>query len=227
MELEFIEHEGQLTLAIWERGDHPLDSKMVAGASLGGDEFLDYVDDLQRAWEEAVLRKADHIHHKQGGWADNPSKDWFNRGDAAIDVYRAYVIDGLDPAEIADEFGIGVANVHDLLAYYYRHADELREKESIPSLSSDDSLERERARELIDRVEQGEAFEDALEAATANREDSVDAKRDVTVRLSFEEGHGHSAHHIDSGIAAWGETEAGALHALADTLAHHQRDGNV
>jgi hypothetical protein len=49
----------------------------------------------------------------------------------------------------------------------------------------------------------------------------------VTVRLLFEEREGYSAHHIDSGIVSREETEAEALHSLAETLALHQRDGNV
>lgn len=224
MEMEFVEHEGQLTLAIWERGDHPIDSGMVDAVSLGGDDFLDHVDDLRSAWEEAVLRKADHLQDKQGGWLDTPSRDWFSKGDAAIDVYRAYVSDGMDPAMIADEFGIGLASVHDLLAYYYRHAEELREKERIPSLSSDDLHEREQARELIDRVEQGEAFGDAVEAAITKQEDDGSVKSDRTVRLSYEEGYGYSAYHIDSGIDSQGGTEVEALHTLADALAFHQRN---
>lgn len=48
--------------------------------------------------------------------------------------------------------------------------------------------------------------------------------RNADVRLSYEEGYGYSARHVPSGIASQGETEAEALHALAEALTLHQRD---
>lgn len=44
-----------------------------------------------------------------------------------IDVYTAYAREGLEPAEVADEFDIPVARVHEALAYYYDHVDQMRQ----------------------------------------------------------------------------------------------------
>jgi predicted RNase H-like HicB family nuclease len=46
----------------------------------------------------------------------------------------------------------------------------------------------------------------------------------TTVRLSYAEGYGYSARHLSSGVASQGETEADALHALAEALTLHGRD---
>jgi predicted RNase H-like HicB family nuclease len=43
------------------------------------------------------------------------------------------------------------------------------------------------------------------------------------VRITYEEGFGYAAHHVESGVASQGETEAAALAALAEALALHQR----
>jgi uncharacterized protein (DUF433 family) len=47
-------------------------------------------------------------------------------GITVIDVYAAYARDGYEPAEVASAFGIPLADVHEALAYYYRHAEEMR-----------------------------------------------------------------------------------------------------
>ena len=46
-----------------------------------------------------------------------------------IDVYAAYARCGLEPAEVASEFGIPLADVHEAIAYYYRNAARMREME--------------------------------------------------------------------------------------------------
>ncbi|MUV56240.1 DUF433 domain-containing protein [Halogeometricum sp. CBA1124] len=45
------------------------------------------------------------------------------------EVYAAYAREGLEPAEVASEYGISLADVHEALAYYYRHAERMREME--------------------------------------------------------------------------------------------------
>jgi uncharacterized protein (DUF433 family) len=48
-------------------------------------------------------------------------------GITVIDVYVAYARDGYEPAEIASAFSIPLADVHEALAHYYRHAETLRQ----------------------------------------------------------------------------------------------------
>ena len=47
---------------------------------------------------------------------------------------------------------------------------------------------------------------------------------DVEVRITYAEGVGYSARHVESGVASQGATEEEALVALAEALALHRRD---
>lgn len=49
-----------------------------------------------------------------------------------IDVYKHVVEFGKDPATVSDEFDISMGEVHEALAYYYNHPDEMqKEREAI------------------------------------------------------------------------------------------------
>ena len=50
-------------------------------------------------------------------------------------VYVAYARKGLKPVEVASEYGIRLADVHEAIAYYYRHAERMRE------MGEDDGVE--------------------------------------------------------------------------------------
>lgn len=39
-----------------------------------------------------------------------------------IDVYDAYAREGCEPAEVASDYDVKLAQVHEALAYYYNHA---------------------------------------------------------------------------------------------------------
>lgn len=41
------------------------------------------------------------------------------------EIYGAYARDGLEPAEVSDEYGISLADVHELTAAYYRNSSQL------------------------------------------------------------------------------------------------------
>lgn len=44
-----------------------------------------------------------------------------------IDIYTSYARDGNEPAEVADEYGVGLARVHEAIAYYYDHSARMRD----------------------------------------------------------------------------------------------------
>lgn len=48
--------------------------------------------------------------------------------ESAIEIYHKYAVQGYEPAEIAHAFNISVADVHEALAYYYRHVEELKDE---------------------------------------------------------------------------------------------------
>jgi predicted RNase H-like HicB family nuclease len=48
-------------------------------------------------------------------------------------------------------------------------------------------------------------------------------ERESAVRITYQEEHGYSARHVESGVASQGETEAEALAALDEALALHHR----
>jgi predicted RNase H-like HicB family nuclease len=48
--------------------------------------------------------------------------------------------------------------------------------------------------------------------------------RESSVRITYEEGFGYAARHVETGVASQGETEAEALAALAEALALYHRD---
>lgn len=52
---------------------------------------------------------------------------------AVIEIYESYAVNGLAPAEVADEMDIDLADVHEAIAYYYRNSDELMELRDISS----------------------------------------------------------------------------------------------
>lgn len=52
---------------------------------------------------------------------------------AVIEIYESYAVNGLEPAEVADEMDIDLADVHEAIAYYYRNSDELMELRDISS----------------------------------------------------------------------------------------------
>lgn len=67
--MQFVEHESQVAMALLDTSGE--ETVKLDGASLGGYD-LD-ADEVQRAWEEAVLQKADYIRAKRRGWASSPT----------------------------------------------------------------------------------------------------------------------------------------------------------
>jgi uncharacterized protein (DUF433 family) len=43
------------------------------------------------------------------------------------DVYTAYARDGLEPAEVASDYDVALARVHEAISYYYDHSEAMRE----------------------------------------------------------------------------------------------------
>lgn len=65
--MRFIAHESRVTMAPLDTSSD--ESERLDGASLGGYD-LD-ADDVQRAWEDAVLEKADYIRARRRGWVSS------------------------------------------------------------------------------------------------------------------------------------------------------------
>jgi hypothetical protein len=85
-----------------------------------------------------------------------------------LDAYRQYV-QGRDPAQIADDYRVKIARVHEALAYYYDNAERMIRLES-DSLCSVDVEDEHRVR-FVDYIEGEERPSDQLETATADRDD--------------------------------------------------------
>lgn len=48
-----------------------------------------------------------------------------------IDAYHMFARDGRDPAEVAYEYDVDLARVHEAIAYYYDHATKMQEWEEL------------------------------------------------------------------------------------------------
>jgi len=47
------------------------------------------------------------------------------------EVYEAYARDGQEPAEIANEYDVDLSRVHEAIAYYYDHAEAMRDDNEV------------------------------------------------------------------------------------------------
>ena len=68
------------------------------------------------------------------------------------EVYVAYAREGLEPAEVANEFDVDLARVHEAIAYYYDHASSLRGRtsEKVAELTGGDEDETRAAFKAVD-----------------------------------------------------------------------------
>jgi uncharacterized protein (DUF433 family) len=46
---------------------------------------------------------------------------------SVLQIAEMYIDGGMSPENVADQLGVGLDEVHDALAYYYRHPDEMDE----------------------------------------------------------------------------------------------------
>lgn len=65
--MQFVEHESQVAMALLDVSGE--ETERIDGASLGGYDLA--ADDVQQAWEEAVLQKADYIRARRRGWVSS------------------------------------------------------------------------------------------------------------------------------------------------------------
>lgn len=57
---------------------------------------------------------------------------------SVIEIYDAFARDGMEPAEIADEYEVTLPRIHEALAYYYDHAQRMRQYRDDDSDESQD-----------------------------------------------------------------------------------------
>lgn len=58
-----------------------------------------------------------------------------------LDVYKSYAREGNEPTEVAHELGVDLPRVHEALAFYYDHAERMRELEGRRNPKPSDRLE--------------------------------------------------------------------------------------
>lgn len=102
--------------------------------------MTDYDDEGKNPWPDDAPDQQGH-HPEDDGYDDlimdagiNQLNRMFghHRGTQmsdkeAVEIHEAYAVDGLEPAEVADKYDVGLADVHEAIAFYYRNSDELKE----------------------------------------------------------------------------------------------------